>query len=62
MVSIIGLLLFALAWFVSSCFVALVAFCPSLESLVWSWCDLTASSTVSKLIRVLCYTIIHCKS
>ena len=29
---------------------------------VWSWRVLTASSTVSKLIRVLCYAIIHCKS
>ena len=28
---------------------------------VWSWRVLTASSTVSKLIRVLCY-VIHCKS
>ena len=33
-----------------------------LSRVLWSWRVLTASSTVSKLIRVLCYAIIHCKS
>ena len=46
----------------SQLLLALVAFCLFIESLVWSWRVLTASSTVSKLIRVLCYAIIHCKS
>ena len=41
------------AWFVASCFVALVAFCLFISSLVWSWRDLTASSTVSKLMSTM---------